>query len=380
MIESSKSDSRNSSIEVLKILAVFCIIQNHVVQSLGEVSIFLSHSDYVIDLSVSSTDAVKLLLTMMRYGGTIGNSIFLICSAWYLIEDDFCDKRKVLQMVLDVWVVSIIFLIIVIILRKGNVSKALILYSLFPNTFNNNWYITCYLLLYLVHPFLNTIIKSLNQRDLLRLVLFMASIYLGIDFWVGARFFSNILIVWITIYFLIAYMKLYLPNSASNFRNNFFLLLIGFSGNFGIVILNNYIGLKVEFLSDSLLRWTSSCSPFIIMLSIGVFNIFRDYYYKNAFVNFVSSLSLLIYIVHENILLRSYYRPLVWDYIYHNFGYDDILFWVVVFVIVVFLFGVISSFLYCVTIKKLTSILVKKIDKSMQILWKPIEETVLKLK
>lgn len=60
-------------------------------------------------------------------------------------------------MILEIWTVSIIILIVTYVILQGNISAKIVLESLFPTTFANNWYMTCYLLFYAIHPLLNKI-------------------------------------------------------------------------------------------------------------------------------------------------------------------------------------------------------------------------------
>lgn len=54
-------------------------------------------------------------------------------------------------MLVEIWTVSIIILIITYIILRGDISTKIILKSVFPTLFANNWYMTCYLLFYPVH-------------------------------------------------------------------------------------------------------------------------------------------------------------------------------------------------------------------------------------
>ena len=82
---------------------------------------------------------------------------------------------------------------------------------------------------------------------------------------------------------------------------------------------------------NKLLRWSTFCSPFLLITAISMLNIARNIHFNNKIVNYISSLSLLIYIIHENQLLRTFYRPLMWNYVYNQFGYVDILFCMFIF-------------------------------------------------
>ena len=60
---------------------------------------------------------------------------------------------------------SVLFLILFLILDKG-VSKDELLYSIFPvMTKQNCWFVTCYLFMYVISPFLNIMLSNINKKQ-----------------------------------------------------------------------------------------------------------------------------------------------------------------------------------------------------------------------
>ena len=166
-----RKGSRESSIEALKVFSIFIIIISHCIQSL-----YLSYKEfpaqeYLIDFSGGIKSIQLFVLVLFRSFGPLGNMIFFVCSAWFLLSSHSFNKEKWFRLIVEIWVVSIIILTVVLLVRHGDVSKWLILKSLFPSTFSNNWYLSCYLLFYPLHPILNEVIESRSQRGLLRLTL-----------------------------------------------------------------------------------------------------------------------------------------------------------------------------------------------------------------
>lgn len=282
-------------------------------------------------------------------------------------------------MLIEVWVISIIILITTYIVRSGDIKTETIIKCLFPTTFANNWYLTCYLLFYPIHTILNKIINDMSKTQLFRSVAALSVLYIGINFIVGGLFFSSELILWITIYFLMAYIKIYLPDMNSNKKANIILLCIGIIGNIAIVILTNFLGFKTEFLSDGLWHWVNNCNPFIILSTIALLNLARSAKLKNRFINHISSLSLLIYIIHENLILRLYYRPLLINYVYENFGYKHIILWVLLLSAAIFVGSAIISFVYEQTLKKLVNKLSQVVCNMCTNIWRKLEIFALKL-
>ena len=373
--------NRESSIELLKIIAIFVIIVSHVVQALGTDYGSNTYNDYVIVLENSSTDITTLILNLLRYFGGIGNNIFFICTAWFMIDREPRSKKKILSLILDVWAISVIMLIFVFSLRKGDIDGKLycIISSLFPVTFGNNWYISCYILFCLVHPYLNLIIRNSDRRSLFRIVAVMSALYIIANYFIHSLFFASRIIIWIAIYFLIAYLKRY-TTFINSYKNNILMLLTGLLGNTSIILLTNYLGLKFDMFSDKLLYWHQTSSPFLIMIAFSLFNIFRRFSFKSALINRISSLSLYIYLFHGNALLITYCRSAMWHEIYIRFGHDHILIWVLIYSVVLFALSVLVSMIYQKTIHKFVLLTLDRAYPVMDKVYLKAESFVLGIK
>ena len=158
---SAASETRESGIELLKIIAVFLIVISHVCQSVGQKPTQLTELyPKLISLGTATENIQYLILAFFRHFGALGNHIFIACSFWFLSSSVKVKWNKVITILGDIWVISIIFLSIYAYLGEP-LSKSLIIKSLFPTLYANNWFATCYILIYIIHPYLNHIH---NQR------------------------------------------------------------------------------------------------------------------------------------------------------------------------------------------------------------------------
>lgn len=379
--------TRNSSIEALKLIGICSIVVSHVVYTLEKGSPFVSDNGYVIDLTRATDNIQYLIASMLRYGGEFGNTIFFICSAWFLLgRVKGVDKKKVLYMFADVWTISVLILVVVLVRNGGRLHRTLILQSLFPTTSENNWYITCYLIFYIIHPVLNKAIAGLKQRTLLRLNILAIWLYLIIAFacrasmhayGIGTQFFSSRLVMWTVVYFMLAYVKFYANDFFSRRSVNTGLIAFGFIGNCGLIILTNILGLKFGRFSDALQIWIVQYNLFLIISAIGLHGIARNISFENKAINYVSKLSLFIYIIHENRLLRTLYRPLMLQYVYARFGYEHLIFWIIVLAAIVFVFALICSIVYAETIHKLTMRVCDWVYPYLAAVWMKFETKVI---
>ena len=124
------------------------------------------------------------------------------------------------------------------------------------------------------------------------------------------------------------------------------MVLFGLFGNAATVLMTNYLGFRLEAFSDKLLYWHQISNPFLLMIALGLFNLFRQCRLKSRAVNYISSLSLYIYLFHENPLFARYCRSALWHEIYIRFGHDHVLIWVVIYSTALLIAAAIVSAVY----------------------------------
>ena len=280
---------------------------------------------------------------------------------------------------MDVWTVSIIILIVSLVFCRSIIGWKTIIKSLFPTTFANNWYLTCYILFYSFYPFLNVLINKLSQNSLFLLSAVMIILYTGINF-VKDSFFSNEIIIWIAVYFAIAYIKKYLPKLSNNIKLSVIFFCLALFCHVVLIISTNYLGLQISFLADKMNHWVRQSNPLIIIMVVSLFNIVRNLYFSNSILNYISSLSLLIYIIHENVIIRTYFRTFIWHYIFNQYGYSHLLIWIIIFAAVVFVISIILSSIYKHTIEKLVVKISNKLTLFISDIYHKIEPIILEIR
>ncbi len=345
---------RNSSIELLKIISIFIIIISHSVPMLLDVR-FPGN----IVIGYATKNPQELILLLFRTLGSIGNIIFITCSSYFLLESKKNNIKKIMYIMLDSFILSISFLVICLLLNYSLSTKE-IMKAFMPITFANNWFIGCYLLFYLLHPLLNIIIKKINKKQLLIINLFNIILYCGINFILKDKFYFNELIGFIIIYFIVAYFKLHLKNISNSKKINLLLLIGSISCHILLILITNYLGLHSPAFFNKQLYWNNLSNPFDILIGISLLNLFKSKKFINKKINYISSLSLIIYLLHENIMFKKEFFVNLYRYIYNNYTYKYISLWVLLIAVITFIISVILATIYKETIQK---ILKKVCDK-----------------
>ncbi len=315
------SKTRNSSVELLKIIAIVIIIISHSVP-------FGSFSNYhaYINLNLSSTNIQKLILTMFRYLGSIGNCIFIICSSYYLLESKRIKIGKIINLIINATVISSIIMIFYrYVLNIDNIfsSKELIKMVL-PVLFSSYWFITVYICVYAITPLLNNAISLLTKKQhLIYTIVFI--ILLSINTLTGSTLYFNELIGFISIYFILSYLKKYHNDFENNNKMNITLYISSLLILLISIILLNYLGINIKQLNGNMLLLNKFYNPLIIIHVLSLFYLFKSKSFNNRLINKVSGLSLLIYLFHGQQFVVGYTKGLYHDALQLNNNYDAII-------------------------------------------------------
>lgn len=193
--------------------------------------------------------------------------------------------------------------------------------------------------------------------------MFNIIVYCGINFLLYNKFYYTLLVGFIVIYFMVAYMKLYLNDISNSKKANLIILVVSIILNTALILLTNYLGLQIPFLSNKMLYWNSIINPFIILISLTLFNLFKNYKFYSKLINYISSLSLLIYLLSENLLFKRTFFVKLYSFIYEQFTYNYISLWVLLIAIITFIVSIICTALYKETISKFIKEICNKVYK-----------------
>lgn len=320
-------EERKSGVELLKIIAICLIVIYHVNFTLRS---YVNYNDYTRDL---------VFLHLFNYFGHIGNNTFIVSSSWFLYETSSKVKpKKVINILLDSMFISILICLLFCIMSNTVLPIKKIIEQFIPDIFQTVWFIPCYVIVYMIHPLLNAGIFSLKQTEHLILCVISYLLY-GILGLFELQPFYNYMVAFINIYFLVSYVKKYLPDFCNNTRINLLLSVI-----FSIILL-----IIILFGNNDIFAFNHLYNAIITPLVVFVFNVFRNFKIKSKLINYLSSLSMLVYCIHENILLKTYVRPILCEVFLSVFGNRYVLICLCLSAIVLFI-SILSSIIYKKTI------------------------------
>lgn len=340
---------RNSSIELLKILAVILIV--------------LSHSMPIKTLYTfdkPSLDVQHLVFQLFFFLGQLGNIIFIACSGYFLFNSKKTKLYKIIDLLLDVIIVVVAFCVVESI-KERTFSINFFAYRIYLVVVGQEFgFIACYLILYLIHPLLNYIIKNLSQTKYLLLCILYLVLYaftpILVYFIFGttsahkSHFGSSLLLSFIGLYFLINYVKLYGDAYRKNTKLNVLILLVSCLFLGIIIFFVNFLGMKISKYSYGINVFNGISSPILIIIGISLLNLFSTKHFVSKLINTISSLSLFVYVFSENFFMLKL-KHNYFNWLYNKYAFNKILIWCLLLAVVTFIGSVIVGIIYKYTIK-----------------------------
>ncbi len=295
---------RNSGVELLRIISMGLIVLAHITQTVSNLSL----GPVPVDVTAASHVFSHFVLSIFYMFGAWGNIIFFIISAWFLLDSKEVKVKKLIYLIINVWVLSVLILsFFVLLLHRPPLT--ITIKCFFPTLFANNWFVTGYILFYPMHTILNAIIQQSSKEKLLKISITMFTLYVVCNTFCKRLFFPSILIFWTTIYFTIGYIKFYLPNLSNNRKINIYIFIVSTFSLLTLTYITNVLGLKIPFIHNQMLYWGSNYSVFWVISAIALLNLFRNIKWQSKWINKTASYMLLVYLIHENLLFRRYLRP-----------------------------------------------------------------------
>lgn len=300
-----KNKVRNSNLEILRILSMILIIIHH----------YVVHGNF----NWECISANKMVLEFLSLGGKLGVNCFVLITGYFMINSQISIK-KIVKLVLEVVFYSIS---IFAILYFGKIIKfdfKVLKYSLFPITQNAYWFATTYTLLYILIPFINKLIESLNKREHLVLSLILILTLSVIPNVMRTTIAFSEIAWFIMLYCIASYIRKYPNKFTKSLKLNLICICMIILFLIFWVVGFNFLSLRIPKLSKYIGCFGDLNSFPILILSINIFLIFININVKNSkFINIIASSTFGVYLIHDNNLVRS----LLWTKLLKNNTYAN---------------------------------------------------------
>lgn len=347
---------RNSSIELLRIIAMIIIIMHHF--GIHGVFHILDKSQNI--LMVNNLSWQIVFTQIVSWGGNVGNAIFVLITGYFLINKKVNVKKIILllfSMFLYSWIIEILYFGIL----GVPYSIKMIIRESIPIYFGNNWFVSCYIIFSFFIPFINKFLNNINEKEYLMFILLLFIFYNFLPSFKANTFMNDKFIFFGLVYSIGGYLKLYFNRYTKKDYSKKYIKVF-FIQIFMIFICIIFSDILASIFSKDIL--IKLYNPVINVLSIPIaitlflyFLTMKPIYNKN--INTISSTILGIYLIHDNNLMRM----VIWDYIFPNINYINSNFYIIFFIIKVCLVFIICSFIEFLRKKYIEPIFIKLLDR-----------------
>ncbi len=357
------TDSRNYSLDILRIVAMFMIVLFHA--CCGPINYnFLNNFN-------------KVIFSFLLHFGQIGVTLFMLITGYFSYKSTKKHKDKIIYILYSIWFFFLFNIFLFVIFKGGyHIDE----YFVLPVSSYMFWYASSYVVILLLEPYFNKLINIISQSEHknILIILFvvlsvcptMYSFYNGVveNGWIFTRFFW-----FVFMYFLGSYISKY--QEKSNLFNKkrkdfilltFFSLLIMVAFMFIIKISLSLINPKIQMH----LMWSIN-SPVTLLTSLSIFMVFVKTHISDKskvarFLQKISTFTLDIYLSHN---LSAYYAIFA-DGVALLKTYSDskkLIFFVFVLTIVDFIYGLFVSIIKKHTFDRIFYKILHKIDQKFKL-------------
>lgn len=292
-------NKRQSSFELIRVVAMLLIVLHH----------SIVHGVFINNINVinESNPLTYSLFSVLGFGGEVGVYLFVFITGYFMIYSKVTVK-KIIKLWLPILFWSVILTLGLEYLQHSFSFKSAIK-SFFPIITNQYWFMTTYVFLYILIPFINSYILQLNVKKelwliILGLIIFLPGHFLyGQDVWSGFTYF-------IIVYFFGAIIRKH-KLLIKNWFNHFGKIILWFALVITFVVSFSFSYLGFQFNKPKLVSYATVLigqTTFICLLAaVGIFIEIGSKKIKyNKFINSIASTTFGIYLIHDNPTVREW--------------------------------------------------------------------------
>lgn len=284
---------RNSNIELYRVLVMLSIVAHHYVVNSGLMDVMTADN---------LGDWRSVFSWLFGMWGKTGINCFVLITGYFMCKSEIT-VRKFLKLVLEVEFYSFAIFAIFFACGRETISVTRLFQLLCPITEFKSGFVSCFLAFYLFIPFLNILIRNMNQRMHQWLIALCLVFFTVWDQLPGVEMVGYT--VWFGVVYVIgAYLRLY------KIQTRVIDWLLGGYGGGTLVCVSLSAGsvlLTIQMQHWEISHWwpmhwvSDSNAPLAVLTSIALFNYFRKLKVpQSKFINILGASSFGVLCIHTN--------------------------------------------------------------------------------
>jgi len=304
----ANNHARQSNIELLRILTMIAIVAHH----------FAVHGGF--EYATESISLNRFWIQFLQVGGKIGVNVFILISGYFLISLEKAKIGKILKLWSQVFFYSIVLFVIFAVTKEKSFDVRSLIYHLLPITFRQWWFASSYFVLFLLVPYINTLLKSFNKRQYKGFLLLLFICWCIIPTLTYTSFEGNALLWFVFLYSVSGYIRLF------GFKTNLSglkLVAISLAGIlliFVSAIVFDILGTKIALFADNTTYFygMNRIPTFVValLLFVGFLNIQIK---TSKVINTISAAMFGVYLIHDNEDVRVF----IWNTLFNSSSYSE---------------------------------------------------------
>ena len=294
---------RSSNLELFRIIVMFLIVAHH----------YVVNSGLIQEMSKVPFETNSLFLYIFGMWGKTGINCFILITGYFMCQSNIT-LYKFTKLVLQVIFYKIIFTLIFALSGYHNYSIGEWITNLSPLWNIKDGFVSCFLVFYLFIPFLNILIKNMDQRKHRLLLILCLGVY---TIWGNINIFTNVTfnyITWFSILYLIAsYIRLYPIYKKDDYK------FWGIATILSIIIAICIVPLLLKINFFPYKHVSDSNAIFAVIIGICSFMFFKNIPIKyNKAINMIGASTFGILLIHAN---SDVMRQWLWRDTLNNVGW-----------------------------------------------------------
>ncbi len=317
-------NNRASNIELYRILVMFMILCGHYVFNSDLLSVFWG-----------SFSTYSLFYSIFGMWGKVGINCFVLISGYFMCTSKIT-LRKFLKLYLEVFFYSILLYLIFVATGKVTFDLSTFLLNITPFwRIESDRFVSAYLVWWMFIPFLNILVKGMNSKQHLLLIMMSVVVFTIYPLLPFAHIDVNPLCWFSTLYMVASYLRLY-PNEVPKHDSAKF-----WGGLSMVFVILSVVGMALTLWLNAKFGWKNSPywlvmdsnAPLALLLGVSSFLFFKNIHLKHSsFINAVASTTFGVLLIHAN----TFVRPWLWNETIDCAGHCDKFWYAIIACVLVF--------------------------------------------
>ena len=301
---------RDANFELLRVIAMFMIVTLH----------YNLHANALLELGMPATK-VQLFATLLESFDITGLNVYVLLSGYFMSRSSVKPSR-LLSLIAQVYFYTIAISLAMIlvgtyVVHSGNSIFKMGQY-LFPISSEHYWFVTAYIIMYVLSPIMNAAVNTLSRKQLKWSILGLLVWFCFIKSIVPVMFVTDHYgydFGWfICLYLIAAYIRKYDVTLFDNAKRSGLVFVFSCLMIFAMTVAMHYINLKTGRLNYYATVPIHLNFIFTLTGSLGLFSFFRFFKMREGKIadisRFLGPLTFGVYLVHMHLEIKD--RWVVW--------------------------------------------------------------------